>query len=138
MRWLADIRSHAFLCGRGSLLRRAWLKRRECSPEGHDMIVIRPRRRLALTILLSGVALSACQKQAQNATTQPVTAPPIAALPLATAAPPSTATAPAAAALPWPSRPVGYAPTSPKSRYRYLDQAYAESEAFGDTPPDYT
>ena len=91
--------------------------------------------KFAVALLLAGVSLTACQK-AQNGSSQPVTGAPIAALPLASAAPPPTPAAPPASALPWPSRPIRYA--ADRSPYHYLDQAYRESEAFGDTPPDYT
>lgn len=90
-----------------------------------------------LVLAVSGLALGACQKGAQNAATQPVTATPAAALPLATAAPPPVAAAPPASALPPSSRPVGYAPRAPRERYRYINDAYAMGDAFGDAPPDY-
>lgn len=86
---------------------------------------------------LTGLALGACQRGAQNAESQPMTAAPAAALPLATAAPPPIAAAPPADALPPPSRPVRYAPRPPRERYQYINDAYAMSDAFGSAPPDY-
>ena len=80
------------------------------------------------------LALAACNKAPQA--DQPVTGAPIAALQLATAPPPPPTYAPPAGALPPAPRPVAYRP-SPQ-HWRYLTDAYDMSDAFGDTPPDYT
>lgn len=92
---------------------------------------------------LLGMALSACQKASPDASTaaatQPATAPPIAALPLATAPPPAPmAYAPVATALPPPTGRVRVALRHDRDRYGYVDRASAMNRAFGDTPPDYT
>jgi hypothetical protein len=78
------------------------------------------------------LALAACNRQPE----QPLTGAPIAALPLADAAPPPASYAPPASALPPPPRPMAYRPAP--EHYRYLTDAYAMADAFGDTPPDYT
>jgi len=93
------------------------------------------QRILLLTAAAAGVlALAACDK-AQQAT-QPTTGAPIAALPLATAAPPPEQVAPYANQLP-------PAPPLPRARprraaYSYIDDAYALGDVFADSPPDYT
>ena len=81
------------------------------------------------------LALGACNK-APQADSQPVTGAPIAALQLATAPPPPPSYAPPASALPPAPRPVAYRPAP--QHWRYLTDAYDMSDAFGDTPPDYT
>jgi len=80
------------------------------------------------------LALAACNKAPQAS--QPVTGAPIAALQLATAPPPPPTYAPPASALPPPPRPVAYRPHP--QHWRHLTDAYDMSDAFGDTPPDYT
>jgi len=80
------------------------------------------------------LALAACNKTPQA--DQPVTGAPVAALELATAPPPPPSYAPTASALPPAPRPVAYRP-SPE-HWRYLTDAYDMSDAFADTPPDYT
>ena len=99
--------------------------------------------RMTLAVCLLGLTLSGCQKSAVTGNPsdngQPATAPPIAALPLATAsAPPPLAYAPAAAALPSGARHIAQSLRHGRERYGYTDRAYAMSNAFGDTPPDYT
>ena len=93
-----------------------------------------PGKWLSGTALLC-LALAACNKTPQ-ADNQPVTGAPIAALQLATAPPPPPTYAPPAAALPPAPRPVAYRPAP--QHWRYLTDAYDMSDAFGDTPPDYT
>jgi hypothetical protein len=84
---------------------------------------------LAVT-LLAGASLAACN---QAGTTQA----PSSALPLATAAAPPLADAPDANALPAaPAAPVASV-TDPGQSYSYADQAWAMSDAFADSPPDY-
>lgn len=80
------------------------------------------------------LALASCNKTPQA--TEPVSGAPVAALQLATATPPPPSYAPPAASLPPAPQPVSYRPTS--EHYRYLTDAYDMSDAFGDTPPDYT
>jgi len=80
------------------------------------------------------LALAACNKAPQAS--QPVTGAPIAALQLASAPPPPPTYAPPASALPPPPRPVAYRPHP--QHWRHLTDAYDMSDAFGDTPPDYT
>lgn len=92
------------------------------------------RKWLGGTALLS-LALAACNK-APQADNQPVTGAPIAALQLATAPPPPPTYAPPASALPPAPRPVAYRPAP--HHWRYLTDAFDMSDAFGDTPPDYT
>jgi hypothetical protein len=87
--------------------------------------------------LLSGgallcLALAGCNREPE----QPVTGAPVAALPLAAVAPPPARYAPSASALPPAPRPIAYRPAP--DHYGYLTDAYEMSEAFGDTPPDYT
>ena len=99
--------------------------------------------RLAMTACLLSLTLTACQKSGPNGastdTGQPTTAPPIAALPLATAAPTAPiAYAPAATALPSGATHIRLSLRHDRERYGYTDRAYAVSSAFGDTPPDYT
>ncbi len=97
-------------------------------------------------VTLCSLLLAACDKPAPNANQaataansgQPVTAPPIAALQLATGAPPPLAPAPPAAALPPPTRAIRYARRPRADRYRYLERAYAAGDAYNGTPPDYT
>lgn len=84
-------------------------------------------------VALICLALAGCNKTPQGA--QPVSGAPIAALQLATAAPPPPTYAPPAPALPQ-AQPVAYRP-SPE-HWRYLTDAYDMSDAFADTPPDYT
>lgn len=94
--------------------------------------------RMALAACMLTLTLSACQKSASD-NGQPATAPPIAALALATATPPTPiAYAPAATALPSGSGHIRFGLTHDRGRYSYTDRAYAMSNAFGDTPPDYT
>jgi len=81
------------------------------------------------------LALGACNKSPQPVQ-QPVTGAPVAALQLATAPPPPQTYAPPAAALPPPPRRVAYRPH--REHWRYLTDAYDMSDAFADTPPDYT
>ena len=96
-----------------------------------------------IACLLGGVCaatlyLGACNKQPNSSdTAAPILAPPAAALPLAAGSAPSAAPAPPITALPAPAAPVSYAPPPPPERYRYVDQAYSMTQAFGDTPPDY-
>jgi len=94
-----------------------------------------------IACLLSGVAAlglaaSACNKQ-PTATEAPAVAPPAAALPMATGSAPSVASAPVGSALPPAPAPVAYVPPPPDQRYANMDRAYAMTEAFADTPPDY-
>ena len=98
------------------------------------------RHRLFTMALLCATALAGCNK-AQDSATQngaPATGAPIAALALATSAPPPTAYAPPVQQIP--PAPVRIATRSvPRSeRYRYIDDASTMSGAFGATPPDYT
>ncbi len=96
------------------------------------------RQWLGGTALLC-LALGACNKNpqaAQQTAQQPATGAPIAALQLATAPPPPPTYAPPASALPPPRRPVAYRPS--REHWRYLTDAYDMSDAFADTPPDYT
>jgi hypothetical protein len=103
---------------------------------------------LAITATMGALSLAACNKVAPTPTqetasadmgNQPVTAPPIASLPLATAMPPAAApAAPLASALPPAQRPIRVAPKRNADRYRYTDRAFSMGQAFGDTPPDYT
>ncbi|MDB5699905.1 MAG: hypothetical protein JWL66_104 [Sphingomonadales bacterium] len=101
-------------------------------------------RRLSFAVSLAALAVSACNQPAssnqQNSagSGQPVSAPPIAALPLATAAPVAAQPAPPASALPLPARALNFTGGARENRYRYTERAYAMSSAFGDTPPDYT
>jgi len=95
--------------------------------------------RIVLTASLLGLLATGCNKQpSAPAVEAPTVAPPIAALPLATAAVPPAALAPLANALPPPARPVRYAPQAGRERYRYVDRAYSMGRALGDTPPDYS
>lgn len=88
-------------------------------------------RTLALT-LLAGAALVACRQGGGSSQ------PPSSALPLdntASAAP--LTDAPAASALPpAPAAPVASV-SDPSQSYQYADLAWAMSDAFGDSPPDY-
>ena len=94
--------------------------------------------RMALAGCLVALTLSACQKSNTDGG-QPATAPPLAALPLATAAPTAPATyAPPAAALQAEPSHIRVGLRRDSERYGYVDRAYAMSRAFGDTPPDYT
>jgi hypothetical protein len=91
------------------------------------------------TVWLSGtallcLALAACNKSPQG--TEPVSGAPVAALQLATAPPPPPTYAPPASALPPAPRTVAYQPRP--EHWRYLSDAYGMSDAFADTPPDYT
>jgi hypothetical protein len=107
---------------------------------GHQPI----SKRLSFAVSLAALAVSACNQPAssnqQNSADngQPASAPPIAALPLATATPVAALPAPPASALPPPVRPLRYTGGARPDRYRYTERAYAMSSAFGDTPPDYT
>lgn len=94
---------------------------------------------------LACLAMTACNKQpntvgntAAGGNGAAVEAPPIAALPLATAAAPGAAPAPPVNALPASAQPVPFTPAPPRERYRYLDSGYSMANAFADTPPDYT
>jgi len=78
------------------------------------------------------LALAACNREPE----QPVTGAPIAALPLGAVAPPPARYAPPASALPPAPHPIAYRPAP--DHYGYLTDAYEMSDAFGDTPPDYT
>jgi len=83
------------------------------------------------------LVLGACNKNPQTTqATQPATGAPIAALQLATAPPPPPTYAPPASALPPAPRRVAYRPS--REHWRYLTDAYDMSDAFADTPPDYT
>ncbi|HEV2594339.1 MAG TPA: hypothetical protein VGU01_03980, partial [Sphingomicrobium sp.] len=93
---------------------------------------------------MAGLCMTACNKQpspvvnrgaAQNGA--PTQTPPIAALPLATAAAPAAAPAPPANALAAPTQRVSFSPAPQSERYRYLDDADSMGGAFSDTPPDY-
>jgi hypothetical protein len=93
------------------------------------------QRLLLLTAAASVLALAACDRAQQQAAA-PATGAPIAALPLATAAPPPEQVAPYANQLP-------PAPPLPRARprraaYSYIDDAYALGDVFADSPPDYT
>lgn len=98
--------------------------------------------RFAFAAGLTAIVLAGCNKAPQQAAAndgEPAVAPPIAALPLATATPPApAAAAPVAAALPAPAKPIRIAARSSDDRYYYIDGAYSMDSAFGDTPPDYT
>ena len=80
------------------------------------------------------LALAACNKAPQATT--PAGGAPAAALQLTTAPPPPPAYAPPASALPPAPRAVSYRPSA--EHWRYLTDAYDMSNAFADTPPDYT
>ena len=98
-------------------------------------------RPLILPITLAGVGLWGCgqsSQPAQQAAAPPATGAPIASLPLAQGAPPALALAPPPSELPPPAQPVRVARAKPQVRYRYLDEAYSASQAFADSPPDYT
>ena len=104
-----------------------------------------PRTRLmitsALALAMAGLALQGCNQQApaSQQAAQPLTGAPIASLGLAEATPPAPlATAPAATQLPSAGRIRVAAPRTTGERYRYVDDAYAMTDAFGDSPPDYT
>ena len=95
--------------------------------------------RAAMAVCLLALSLSACNKPGSNSDGQPATAAPIAALPPATAAPATPmAYAPPVAALPAGSTPIRLRLRQGRDRDAYTDRAYAMSNAFGDTPPDYT
>jgi hypothetical protein len=96
----------------------------------------RKRGRLMISLSLIALSLGACNKRADQLT-QPATAPPLAALPLATAEPPAFNPAPLANQLPWPARPIRVAQRPRYDRYAYVDDAYDMSYAFADAPPDY-
>lgn len=101
----------------------------------------RPRpRRLLLTLSALALAVAGCHRSATTTAegTQPATAAPLAALPLATAAPPELAPAPVASALPWPAHPIRISSRPRYDRYDYVDRAYGLTYAFADAPPDYT
>jgi hypothetical protein len=88
---------------------------------------------------LSGTAvlclmLAACNKTPQA--DQPVAGAPLVAMQLTSAAPPPPSYAPPASALPPAPNPVAYRPAP--EHWRYLTDAYDMSDAFEDTPPDYT
>jgi hypothetical protein len=90
------------------------------------------------TLLLSAaavavLALAACDKAQQQA---PATGAPIAALPLAQAAPPPEQVAPYVNQLP-PAPPLPRARPR-KAAYSYIDDAYWMGDTFADSPPDYT
>jgi hypothetical protein len=92
-----------------------------------------------VSLSLVALALGGCGKRAeQAAVTQPVTAPPLAALPLATTEAPALNLAPPASALPGPPSSIPVAQRSLDNRYGYLDRAYGMSYGFADAPPDYT
>src|SRR6185437_7557493 len=90
-------------------------------------------RRLLLTAAAASLALAACDQK----TAGPVTGAPIASLPLAQTAPPPESVAPYADALP-PAPPLPRAARPRRPVYAYVDDAYRLSDAFGDSPPDYT
>jgi hypothetical protein len=93
---------------------------------------------LALVVLLSWLPLGACQKPSSTAAPiDPAADRPIAALPLAIGAPPSSAPAPTTRALPPPPHAIALRPEPSDRRFRYVDHAYAMSEALGESPPDY-
>ena len=104
-----------------------------------------PRNHLMLTsalaLALTGLALDGCNQQtpAPQQAAQPITGAPLASLGLATAPPPAVLPpAPGASQLPaaGPIRVAARRP--PAERYRYIDDAYDMTDAFGDSPPDYT
>lgn len=103
-----------------------------------------PRTRLmitsALALAMASLALQGCNQQGPGSqqAAQPITGAPIASLGLAEAAPPPMAAAPSATQLPSAGRIRVAGPRAPRERYRYIDDAYRMSDAFGDTPPDYT
>lgn len=92
--------------------------------------------RLLIGAAALALAASACNKQ-PSMTEAPAVAPPVAALPMATGSAPPVAPAPMGSALPPAPTPVGYAPPAPDQRYGDMDRAYAMTQAFADTPPDY-
>jgi hypothetical protein len=104
------------------------------------MLIPRPTvSRMAIATCMLALTLSACQKSATTDSGQPTSAPPIAALALATASPPAPmAYAPPVTALPAAAARVPARLRHGGDRYGYTDRAYAMSRAFGDTPPDYT
>lgn len=103
--------------------------------------------RLALAAVAAALSLGACNRATRSAPAestglaaadtsgQPVSAPPIAALPLATATPVAASLAPAT--LPR-GRAIRVASRSRAERYRYIDRAAEYNRGFANTPPDYT
>jgi hypothetical protein len=102
--------------------------------------------RLSMAAGLLLLCLSACKPQPStsgayaglagtNSSGQPISAPPIAALPLATATPVVAAAAPVS--LPF-TRALHVATNPRAERYRYIDRAAEYNRGFASTPPDYT
>lgn len=100
--------------------------------------------RLAVVAVTAALGLSACNEAtptppasgvASEASGQPVSAAPIAALPLATATPVASPLAPAT--LP-PARAIKVATRPRPERYRDVDRVAEYNRGFADTPPDYT
>jgi len=95
---------------------------------------MRHQTRTMLLTLLAGAGLAACQP---STTSSSSAAAPPAALPLATNSAAALTDAPAASALPAAAA-APIAPSSdPSQDYAYADRAWAMSDAFGDSPPDY-
>jgi hypothetical protein len=92
-----------------------------------------------MALLAASLSLAACNKRSDSqAAAPPATGAPIASLPLAQGEPPPEPSLATTAQLP-PAGPIRIAPSSSeRSRYRYIDDAYAMSGAFADSPPDYT
>jgi len=95
-----------------------------------------------IMLLLAGASLAACQKadtnNAANATNTADATPPAAALPATNDAAGPVTDAPVASALPAAPAPPVAAPSAPAEAYAPVDNARAQSAAFGDSPPDYT
>jgi hypothetical protein len=98
-----------------------------------------PRKHLMLTsalaLAMAALALQGCNQQtpASQQAAQPITGAPLASLGLADAPPPAALSPlPAAAPIRVAAR------RAPRERYRYVDDAYEMTDAFGDSPPDYT
>jgi hypothetical protein len=85
-----------------------------------------------LLTLLAGAGLAACQPSTTSSS-----APPPSALPLATNSAAALSDAPVASALPAAAAPPLAPPSDPSQAYAYADRAWAMSDAFGDSPPDY-
>ena len=107
------------------------------------MIAGRGPGRLLASLSLIALSLAACNKRADQVTatpaegTQPAMAPPLAALPLATAQAPDLAVAPEASQLPWPKQKIRTAQRTRYDRYGYIDSAYDMGYAFADINPEF-
>jgi hypothetical protein len=92
---------------------------------------MRHQTRTMLLTLLAGAGLAACQPS-----TTSTSAPP-SALPLAADSAAPLSDAPPASDLPAAAAPPLAPPSDPSQAYAYADRAWAMSDAFGDSPPDY-